>query len=396
MLKLKLVLFAIFLIIGCVAALGAAQGEAKEIKTFAERQGREWHEHHWHEASSEGSSSDNSETSESTDDSAPTTRPAEPTTRPTRPTTRPSEPSTKPTTKPTEPTTRPTTKPTSKPTAAPTSRPHSTSAAAASSAASSGSSTTGSSTSSVGLCDLVPTTSEPLKILVPLYVYPGSDWDTVASAASEVEIIAIINPNSGPDPSGPDSSYVTYMSQLASAGVQMIGYVYTSYGERAISDVEADIDTYTSLYTGITGIFFDEGSPDASEIAFYTQAYNYVMSKGLVHSIINPGVQPDEGYLAITTSIVIFEDQGALASTISYSSWVTCASDSTEKSGYKYKFSGIGHTTAEADASGIISTFESQGIGMIYVTDGAAGCCTYNTLTSYFATEASTVASVNA
>lgn len=232
---------------------------------------------------------------------------------------------------------------------------------------------------------------------MPLYVDPGSDWDTVASAAANAEIIAIINPNSGPNPSGPNSAYRTYMAKMASAGVQMIGYVYTSYGDRSMADVQADIDTYANLYPGLSGIFFDEGATEASEVPFYTTAYNYVLTKsGYVHSIINPGQQPAEGYLAVSTSLVIFENTGTSAATTSYSSFVNCASTSDAKSGYKYKFSGIAHSSELSAASGIISTFQSQGIGMIYVTDGASGCCTYNTLSSYFATEASTVQTVNA
>jgi len=186
------------------------------------------------------------------------------------------------------------------------------------------------------------------------------------------------------------------MTKLNNAGVEMVGYVYTSYGARAIADVKAAIDIYASKYSNIKGIFFDEVSDSASDLAFYTQAYNYVISKGMVHSIINPGVQPDEGYLAISTTIVIFENTGSSASGTSYASWVKCASSSSQKSGYKYKFSGIAHTTASASASSIINTFNNQGIGMVYVTDGAGGCCTYNTLTSYFASEASSVASLNA
>jgi hypothetical protein len=34
-------------------------------------------------------------------------------------------------------------------------------------------------------------------------------------------------------------------------------------------------------------------------------------------------------------------------------------------------------------------------MGLVYVTDGASGCCTYNTLASYFSSEASAVAALN-
>lgn len=288
------------------------------------------------------------------------------------------------------PTTKPgksTPAPTKAPTKAPTTKPSSTTKAASSS-------TTGSSSTSVGLCDIVPTSQEPIKLLVPLYVYPGSEWDTVAAGASSVATIAIINPNSGPDASGPDSSYNTYMTKLANAGVEMIGYVHTSYGDRAISDVEADIATYASKYPGLKGIFFDEASDSASELSYYTSLYNYVLQKGYTVSILNPGTQPDAGYVDISTSIVVFEDASSRLPS-SYSSFVTCAPSSAEKSGYKYKFSAIAYGAASSSASSLISKMHSSGVGMVYVTDGAAGCCTYNDLVSYYSSEVSAIKALN-
>jgi len=227
-----------------------------------------------------------------------------------------------------------------------------------------------------------------------LYVYPGSEWDTVASGASSVSTVAIINPNSGPDASGPDSSYNTYMSKLNSAGVEMIGYVHTSYGERAISDVEADISTYASKYSYLKGIFFDEASDSASDIAYYTQLYNFVLQKGYSVSILNPGTQPDAGYVAISTSIVVFEDSSSNYPS-SYSSFVTCAGSASAKAGYKYKFSAIAYAASSSSASSLISKMHNTGVGMVYVTDGASGCCTYNDLVSYYSSEVSAVKALN-
>jgi len=259
----------------------------------------------------------------------------------------------------------------------------------------SSSSSSSSGSSSTSLCGITSTSEEPLKILVPLYVYPGSDWDTVVDAASNVKIIAIINPNSGPDTSGPDSSYTSYMSKLTAAGVEMVGYVHTSYGDRAASDVQADVDTYASLYPGLKGIFVDEASASSSELSYYQTLYNYIQSKsGYVNTILNPGTQPDQGYLDAATSIVIFEDSASNLQN-NFASWVTCAPSSSEKSGYKYRFAGIAYAESQSGMAGILDTMENSGMGLVYVTDGASGCCTYNTLASYFSTEASTVASMN-
>lgn len=272
----------------------------------------------------------------------------------------------------------------------------STSSASSSTSAAASTSTSGSTSGSTDLCAVTATSSEPLKILVPLYSYPGSDWDNVASAASAgAQIIAIINPSSGPISSGPDSTWTTYMNKLTAAGVDMVGYVHTSYGARASSDVTGDVDVYASMYPGLKGIFLDEVSADASEISYYQTVYSHISGiSGYANTILNPGTQPDEGYLAVSTSIVIFESPASSLSS-NFDSWVTCASSASEKSGYKYHFAGIAYGASSSEMSSVLSTMEAAGMGLVYVTDGASGCCTYNTLASYFSSEASAVAALN-
>lgn len=320
--------------------------------------------------------------------SAPTTKPTASTSAPTtKPTATPTAasttaPTTKPTAAPTSaPTTKPTTAPTTKPTTAPSSAPTTKPTSAPASA--------------TNLCAVTPTSSEPVKLLVPLYVYPGAAWDSLIASASKVKIIAIINPSSGPLPTV-DSSYATYMTRMKNAGIELVGYVHTTYGDRAVADVVSDINTYVSAYPLVTGIFLDEAANDASKISYYTQVYNTIMAKpGYVHSILNPGVQPDQGYMAISTNIVIFENYASSLASTSYSSWVTCAPTAAQKSNYKYKFSGIVHTASASDQAAIINTLQTMGMGLVYVTDGAGGCCTYNTLTSYFTQEATSVQAIN-
>jgi len=226
-------------------------------------------------------------------------------------------------------------------------------------------------------------------------VYPGAAWDQLIAAASQVKIVAIINPNSGPLATV-DSAYSTYMTKLANAGIEMVGYVYTTYGQRPIADVKNDVNTYATKYPLVKGIFLDEASDKAADVAFYTQVYQHVMSKpGYAHNILNPGVQPDAGYLPIATNIVIFENYGTSLASTSFASWVTCAPNAAAKAGYKYKFSGIAHTAAAGNQAALIQSMVSKGMGMVYVTDGAGGCCTYNTLVSYFAQEAAAVNAIN-
>jgi hypothetical protein len=231
--------------------------------------------------------------------------------------------------------------------------------------------------------------------MVPLYVYPGAAWDALIAAASQVKILAIVNPNSGPVATV-DAAYSTYMTKLKNAGIEMVGYVYTSYGNRDLAAVKADIDTYANKYPLLTGIFLDEGASDVGKIPFYTQVYNHIKAKaGYVHVILNPGTVPDQGYMAISTNIMIFENYGTSLATTSFGSWVKCAPSAAQKSGYKYRFSGIAHTAPSSIQASYVQGLANKGMGYVYVTDGAGGCCTYNSLTSYFAGLASAVAAVN-
>jgi hypothetical protein len=249
-------------------------------------------------------------------------------------------------------------------------------------------------------CSVVPTSIEPIKVIVPLYVYPGSAWDEVLNAANGgVQIVAIVNPNSGPEPNGPDSSYTTYMKKLSgAAGITLIAYVHTSYGDRSLTDVENDIAIYGTKYAGLglKGIFLDEVSNSASEIGYYATLYNYITQKfGYSEVFINPGTSTVEEYLTVSTNIMIYEDTQAHLPKTTLPEWVLCANTTALKSGWQYRFSGIAYAASLAQVPSLIADFHALGVGYVYLTDGAAGCCTYNSLASYFTQEIADVHSLN-
>jgi len=223
----------------------------------------------------------------------------------------------------------------------------------------------------------------------------GVDGARVGAVVTGVDIIAIINPNSGPD-SKADSAYTSYMKKMTAAGIDMIGYVHTSYGDRAISDVQKDITTYSTQYPGLKGIFIDEASASASDIAYYTQVYTAITSKsGYTNVILNPGTLPDKGYLTISTNIVIFENAGSSFARTTFPTWVKCATSAAQKSGYTYRFGAIAYGISQSAMPALLASMRNQGIGLVYATDGAAGCCTYNTLPAYVGAQASAVAAIN-
>jgi len=171
----------------------------------------------------------------------------------------------------------------------------------------------------------------------------------------------------------------------------MIGYVHTSYGDRALADVQADVDTWANNYPNLSGIFFDEAYNLASGVPYYTTLYNYVISKGYTQVILNPGVQPDPLYIPISTSIVVFEGYGSSYPTAPFSSWVQCAPTQAQKANYKYHFATILNDASSGTVSSLLSKMQTNGMGLVYLTDGYD----YNSLSSYFTTEISTIASMN-
>ncbi|CAM9215047.1 unnamed protein product [Choristocarpus tenellus] len=131
---------------------------------------------------------------------------------------------------------------------------------------------------------------------------------------SGVDISIIINPLDGPY--RPDDTtdrtsilYPLYRQRipaLIDAGIQeVLCYVPTGYGTR--TDVEHNIDLYVTpgYFTNPTdqsflcdGIFFDETSAEASEVAKYDGYYSYVQTKfpgGTV--VFNTGVTPKDSAL---------------------------------------------------------------------------------------------------
>jgi len=221
--------------------------------------------------------------------------------------------------------------------------------------------------------------SSGIGLIVPLYIDPSdtTSWNTVISGASSVATIAIINPNSGPG-SSKQSSYTTGIANLKNARIEVVGYVHTSYGGRAIADVESDIDDYFNWYPALNGIFVDEVSSSSSEISYYTTVYDYITAKsGFTEVIINPGDVPPQGYTAVSTKIVAFED-----------TYTNFGSDSAPTYGSKANFAAILESAPESDYQSVVNEVESTGIfGWIYVTDNP-----YGSLASYYSSEASYLA----
>jgi hypothetical protein len=196
--------------------------------------------------------------------------------------------------------------------------------------------------------------------LIPLYTSPGHpSWATVKAAKlahPRVAVVAVVNPSSGPG-NAASSAYTSGIADLTAAGVKVIGYVYTDYGRRAATTVQADIDRWRMFYPQVSGIFFDEQAYQPGSEAYYRQITAYARAAGLPFTVGNPGVDSNESYVGTVDLILIYESAG-LPPLSRLMGWHT-----------KYDRRGFGvipHAVPSLDAPSFVASIKPY-VGFIYV-----------------------------
>src|SRR5487761_947574 len=220
------------------------------------------------------------------------------------------------------------------------------------------------------------TSTSSTGVIIPLYTYPGPTWNEVIQtklANPSVPIRAIINPNNGPG-IVQDSNYTLGIDALRSAGIIVLGYVYTHYAQRSLVSVEADIHTYQKWYN-ISGIFFDEMSAVIGNENYYSTLSSYVKSLGYVLTVGNPGENVPVSYIGTVNILNIYETQG-LPLTSDLANW-TGAYSKQNSAMMSY---GVGNINSTYEAS--TSSYGSW----IDITNAALPN-PYDVLSSYFASE---------
>ncbi len=162
----------------------------------------------------------------------------------------------------------------------------------------------------------------PARMLFPLYIAPGANganWNPVIAANTYGNIDVILNPSNGPG-SVKQTNYVNGIARLKAANVGIYGYVHSTYGDRSIVDVKADVDKWVNWYAPITGIFVDEAEYRAGQgdEGYYAELYAYIKERGML-AINNPGTGTNETYLNLADTTCIFES--SVTKTLNFPAW---------------------------------------------------------------------------
>jgi Spherulation-specific family 4 len=239
-----------------------------------------------------------------------------------------------------------------------------------------------------------------LQILLPLYIYPNwydrdkYIWKQVTVAARKVPIVAIINPNNGPNNAPPNPDYQQGLKDLHQAGVKIVGYVPTNYAKRDIQTVKADIEVY-SKYFNIDGIFVDETANAQDKLNYYHQIYQYTKSRSPRYQvIINPGANIIESYLhePVADVSVNFENYQKV--------WNDYHPPAYMKHYSPQHFAALVHTTADAQMmKSTIDLADKYKFGYIYITNDSTDTADRNpwdTLPTYWQAQVNYIQKINA
>ncbi|MCC6492271.1 MAG: hypothetical protein IT424_04550 [Pirellulales bacterium] len=231
-----------------------------------------------------------------------------------------------------------------------------------------------------------------LEIVVPAYFYPGrnSPWVEMTAAADDAPITAIMNPGNGPG-NVPDNNYVSAVNAFRAAGGRVIGYVYSSYGNRPLAEVTADIDRYAAWYA-IDGIFVDEmaNTGPAERLNYYKSIYDHAKTKDPKWEVMgNPGTHTIEAYADWPTAdrLMVFENTGAQSPPYVPSPW-TANYDSD-------RFVHLVHTEPSAEnMAAALDLALQRNAGGIYITDDVMNN-PWDRLPTYWQAEVAAVAAIN-
>src|SRR5215216_806578 len=227
-----------------------------------------------------------------------------------------------------------------------------------------------------------------LGALIPAYYSPTSaNFNTIISqknAHPNVPVAVVLNPSGSGVGTTADPAFTTLMTNLRNAGIFVLGYVYTNFGEETELNVQAEIEKWWSFYnTGTTistrrvnGIYFAAMSNQSSKQTYYSNLQTYAkVTRGFNATAGSAGTTVPISFLNSTCAdtIVVYEGVGVPLPQ-NYSQY-----DASLNSNIGLIPYGIGSINIEWLRQ--ISAFA----GWLYMTSDS-GINPYDSLPSYFAT----------
>lgn len=206
-----------------------------------------------------------------------------------------------------------------------------------------------------------------MKIAVPSYFYPSTEWDRMLKARPG---IVVINPNSGPGEEA-NPEYRAVVRKCVNQDVNCLAYIATAWGTKASGEIKDEIYRYRSWYPGLKGFFLDEAATHPAFIPHYRS----IMPKGALN-VLNPGTWPDEGYAKLPCVLMTCEQEFNKYA-------VNFPPDWTAKYPAKKFWHCVFNAPALVDALTVVNMAKARNCGYVFVTDDS-GANPYDQLPGYW------------
>ncbi len=227
-------------------------------------------------------------------------------------------------------------------------------------------------------------------IAIPSYATPGSKtWNTWAASPQAVKIM-IINADNGDDTTF-SSSTLAAVHAAQSAGITVLAYTYTEYGERNPATVMQKIAAAETNYL-VNGIFLDQAPTSCTaatpfsetNLQYYQNLSNYIHTQYNGVVVMNPGTPPPTNcWMTAADILVTWENSGLTSYQHSYAemSWM--------QSYPANRFWNLLYSVSkQKDMQTAFSLAAQRNVGLIYVTS-AGGSNPWDSIPSYWSAEVS-------
>lgn len=211
--------------------------------------------------------------------------------------------------------------------------------------------------------------------------YPDSDWSQAIDTKPAPRVM-LLNVDSGPG-SAPLPHFQAVVRQAQAAGITVLGYSSTVYGQRPIASVEAEVREYQAWYR-VNGIFLDLTQGTPGELSYYRTLAGYIRATvpGAV-VWLNPGDYPDPSFMSIANVVMVFEG--------SYDQYLADQVPGWISDYQPDQFVNVVYATPRSDLASAVRLSRARRAGYLYVTDLPGSPNPYDAMPSYWPQEVAAV-----
>ena len=218
---------------------------------------------------------------------------------------------------------------------------------------------------------------------VPAYPWSSAFWTRAIDSrpAPGVMILNVTGMGAG---NAPVPHFQALVRKAHAAGVSVLGYSSTEYGQRPAAAVEADARHYKAWYK-VNGMFLDLTANARSGLAYYRALATYIRA-AIPRSVIwlNVGAYPARGYMSVGNVVVAFEGSYASYRGLAVPAWTAH---------YKAaRFADVIYATPRSDLASAVSLARHRRTGHLYVTSLPGSPDPYSALPGYWAREVAAIA----